>query len=87
MARAEGAEASQRDIAQTPETSGSSGFYKVYLMLVVLNALVIQDNVLAGHLKTFLCQELLQDHSADDACDWQAPVNCRVEGVKLDIPA
>lgn len=57
-----------------------------YLMLIIDYSLVIQNKVFASHSESCLCQQLLQNYSADDSCDRQASVNCWVESVKLDIP-
>ncbi len=47
----------------------------------------IHDDVGATKPSCGLRKDGLQQGSTDDPCDWQTPLNCWVECVKLDIPA
>ena len=59
----------------------------MHRLFIVHNTAVVQDDILPGHTHTGLCQDLLENHSADDSRHRQALLHSWVEGVKLDIPA
>ena len=59
---------------------------KPYLVCVVNDFAIIEDDIFSCHLLGCLGKQFLQHYSADDSSDWKTSVHSWVKGVKFDIP-
>jgi hypothetical protein len=59
-------------------------------LLIHLVAIVCKINYMTivhyGIIADCAGKDLLQQHAANNPCDWKPSLGCRGEGVKLDVP-